>query len=307
MNNSQRRLVAWLMLIVVIIAFLPGLLSNASKQPQNIASYIENKADDVLALRDWMQKNNIDTISLLNKNSRSYEDGISVKTGKYYCFFEGAEDILDASHLDESAELFAYAFDLAGDAKEYGTYAYVRHDGVFEIDLSQDPFARLFGGNGTSIYRTDRPQQDLEAAGYRVSEDLGNGWYKAETQQEPLVIDTGSNVFLMIVAVVAVCVGCLIIFLLYKKHECAARVEEKHTEYIGLKPRIWWLIKGISRSYGRSYTVYIVAFVTDKDEKLSIYVPESEFHSIQEGETGRLEYKTLGQRIKFIRFTADTL
>lgn len=302
MSNSQRRLVALLILIAIIIAFLPSLLSDSIMQPQSITSYIEKKADEVLALRNWMQKNNITAISLLNNNNRSDGDGISIMVGKLNCFFAGAEDLLNTARIDESAELFNYAYDLAEDAKDYGACAYVRHDDVFEIAFTQNPFTRIIGCKGTSLCYTDKPKQDLETAGFKVSEDLSDGWFKAETQPEPFVINTGSKAFLVIVVIVAVCVARLIVFLLYKKHQCTARVTEKKTEYIGLKSKMWWLIKGIPRSYGRSYTIFRVVFISDKEEELSLYVPESIYHGVNEGERGQLDYRKLGTRIKFIRF-----
>ncbi len=256
-------------------------------------------------MRDWMQQTDIDAIQLLNKNNRSYGDGISIKVGKLYCYFAGAEDLLNVVDIDESVGLFDYAFKLEADAKDYGAYAYIRRDKVFEVILSPDPFTRMIGAKGTSIYYSDVPQQGLEAAGYKVSGDLGGGWFKAETQQEPLVIDTGSSAFLIIVAIGAACAVRLIVFLLYRKHQCTARVMEKKTEYIGLRSKIWWLIKGIPRSYGRSYTIFKVVFITDKEEKLSLYVPESRYHDLREGESGRLEYRKLRRRIKFTRFTPD--
>jgi len=70
-----------------------------------------------------------------------------------------------------------------------------------------------------------------------------------------------------------------------------------------LKPIIWWQIHGIPRSWGKNGHAYSVTFLTDKNEKLTMYMYELDYNGLAEGAYGLLEYRRFKNRCRFTRFT----
>jgi hypothetical protein len=305
--ERKYRLIAFVITLGIAVLFIAGIIPTNSTVDLShaIQTFIDEQADEALSLRNWMQAKNIDALKLLNKSNKRYGNGVSIQTGKLYCYFEGegTDELFEARTLDQARNVTAKAFDLTDWAKEYGAYAYIRHDGAFEVIISGDPFNRPGGVEGTSVYYSDLSEQELEPLGVEKGESLGGDWFLAAKKQKPVVIDTKSDLFRIIVVIAIWGVLSLIWFLLYKKQECDAEVIAKKAEYLGLKPRIWWDIHGIPRSWGKNGHAYSVTFLTDNKDRLTMYMYESEYNGMAEGAYGHLEYRRFKNHCTFRHFT----
>lgn len=306
MEKKYRKVALSAAFIIVVLCLVSILRGNGDAGlPQTIQTFVAEQADEALSLRKWMQTKNLDAIKLLNKSNRRYGEGVSIQTGKLYCFFEGegTYELFTLITLEQASSVMEKPFELTALAKEYGAYAYIRHDGAFEVIFSGDPFNRPGGVEGTSVYYSDLSEQELEALGIERSESLGGNWFLAEKKQRPFVIDTKSDLFRIIVVFAIWGLISLIWFLLYKKQECNAEVIAKKAEYMGLRPKIWWHIHGIPRSWGRNGHAYEATFLTEKKEKLTMYMYESDYNDLEEGAYGHLEFRRFRKNCRYTRFT----
>jgi|GEM_PF-3357993 len=307
MNKKYRHIALVITLGIVVLFFLGVLPSggNADLSPA-IQTFITEKAEAALSLRNWMQTKNIDAVKLLNKSNKRYGNGVSIQTGKLHCFFEGdgTDALFDVKTIEQASSVMEKSFELDDWAKEYGAYAYIRHNGAFEVMVSGDPFNRPGGVEGTSVYYSDLPEQQLETLGIERGEGLRGDWFLAVEKQKPKVIDTKSDLFHIIVVIAIWGVLSLIWFRLYKKQECDAEVIAKKSEYLGLKPRIWWDIHGIPRSWGNNGHAYSVTFLTNNHERLTMYMYESDYNELAEGAYGLLKYRRFKNSCRFVRFMA---
>lgn len=305
--DKKYRMIAFLATLVIVVLYFANILpgNGEAELPQTIQVFVDDQADEALSLRNWMQTNNLDAIKLLNKSNKRYGDGVSIQTGKLHCFFEGegTAELFALVTLKQASSVMEKAFELTDWAKEYGAYVYIRHDGAFEVIISGDPFNRPGGVEGTSVYYSDLSEQELEALGVKRGESLSDNWFLANKKQKPIVIDTKSDLFRIIVVLAIWGLISLIWFLLYKKQECHAQVIAKKEEYMGIKPRIWWDIHGIPRPRGKNGHAYSVTFLSDKNDRLTMYMSESQYNEMGEGAYGHLEYRRFRKHCQFTRFT----
>lgn len=293
--------------IAIILFFCLTVSFNASPRSEDIRAFIDVKGEETLTLRDWMQEKNLDAIKLLNKSNRRYGDGVSIQAGRLYCFFEGAgtDELFDTTFLDEATGTMGKVFELRDIAQEYGAYAYIRHEDIFEVVISRDPYMRTGGMEGTSVYYSGLPLDEISTQAVTdVSEfeDLGSGWFLDAGKKPWLHIDTGSTWFIIIVIIASVIVLELILSLFYKKHGCNATIIGKSSQYVGHRSRYQNYVDGTRRSIFDNYMVYTIRFMTDQHEQLEIHVPKQVYNQLNEQEYGYLEYKQLGKRRKYVHF-----
>jgi len=199
--NIKHRHIALVITLGIVVLFFAGIFqSNGDTDlSQTIQTFITEKADATLSLRSWMQAKNIDAIRLLNKSNKRYGNGVSIQTEKLFCFFEGSgtDELFDVKTMEQVSSVMEKSFELTGWAKEYGAYAYIRHDEAFEVKISSDPVNRPGGVEGTAIINSDLSEQELKTLGIERGESLGGDWFLAVEKQKPIVIDTKSDLFRM--------------------------------------------------------------------------------------------------------------
>lgn len=302
-----------LILVVVLIIVIAVMVADTGKPPADIRPLLTAHGSEILAVRDWMQKNDISAIKLLNKSNQNSGKGVSVQTGKLTCYFEGAgtDALFSTASMDKMTEAMSKAFDLDKAAESYGAYAYIRHQDIFEVLVSDNPVYRMGGFEGTSAYYSELPPGELDTKteiGVTTLVNLNNGWFLADTSKQPagsIPVNTHSDLFMIIVIIIAVLMISLIISLLYKRFGCNAEVIAMNTEYRGNKTRLQNMIDGAYASIFEKFTVYKIKFLTEENETLEMYVPELEYNRLYEKAHGYLQYKRLGGRCKYTSFTIN--
>jgi hypothetical protein len=286
------------------------MVADTGKSPTDIHPLLTEHGNEILAVRDWMQKNDLSAIKLLNKSNRNYGNGVSIQAGKLYCDFEGAgtDALFNGASSDQATEGINKAFELEKAAEQYGAYAYIRHQNIFEVIFSDNPVYRMGGVEGTSAYYSELPSSMIDTEkeiGATSVVNLDNGWFLADTSQQPVSsnpINTHSDLFIIIVAIIAALLISLIISLLYKRFGCNAEVIGMSTEYRGKHSRLQNMIDGANTTIFENFMVYKVKFLTEENETLEMYVPELEYNRFYEKAHGYLKYKRLGGRCKYISF-----
>lgn len=292
---------------VILFGILMIAKINSGQKPEDFSEYINAKGSQTLELRDWMIENDIDSICLMNKSNRHNANGVSIQVGKLYCIFDGpgTNDLFSPIQLEVYATATDKAFELDKIAREYGAYAYYRHEDTFEIIISGDPVRRLQGMEGTSVFYSNQPINKTDTQ-TEVScfEDLGNGWYTTDVNEQSL-LDEPTNInpelFKIIIIAIAFIIILLIFPLLYKRYECNAQIIDKNSERM-VQSRIYYWIRGIRGGPFEGYTVYKVTFLTNQNEKVDIYVQKKEYDRLQLNSYGYLEYKKLWIRYNFLDF-----
>lgn len=306
---TNTSIIGRVVVIIVAIVFFVIMIAktNTGQQPEDICEYIRAKGAETLVLRDWMIENDLDSISLMNKSNRNDGKGVSIQVGKLYCFFDGpgTDALFSPVKFEDFTKAADKAFDLEEIAREYGAYAYFTHEKTFEVMISGDPINRLRGMEGTSVFYSEQPINKTEVQ-IEVSsvDDLGNGWFIAKANGQSLhneQINTKSELFRAIVIVIAFIIILLILSLFYKKYGCNAEVIEKNSERM-VRSRIYYLIRGVRAGVFENFTVYKVTFLTDQNERISIYMQKKEYDRLHLNAYGYLEYKRLGIRYKFLSF-----
>ena len=295
-------IIATIVFVIIIITKV-----NSGQLPEDISEYINAKGAETLALRDWMIENEVDSISLMNESNRNDGKGVSIQVGKLYCFFEGpgTDALFSPVKFEDYAKASDKAFELEKVAREYGAYAYYKHEDTFEVIISGDPVRRLGGMEGTSVFYSKQPinKKEMQTEVSSV-EDLGNGWFMADANGQSVnnePINTKSELFRAIVIVIVFIIILFILSLFYKKHECKAEIIEKNSERM-VRSRIFYLIRGIRGGMFEGFTVYKVTFLTDQNERINIYMQKKEYDRLRLNAYGHLEYKQLGIRYKFLSF-----
>lgn len=290
---------------IAVAAIIAAMIFNAGlgQEPQDIHAFIDAKGADVLALKDWMKDNGMDSIQMLNKNNRNYGSGLSIQTGRLYAYFDGpGKDMLfNTQSTDDMSEAMGKAFEIASIAEAFGAYEYLQSGDVFEIKISGDAVHRPSGMTGTSVFYTDQP--DAKARMGDV-QDLGGGWYLASGPSSPqgIRIDFRSGLFWIILIFATFGIVFLVLSLCYKRLEANARVLSKGSEYIGDRPRILNHFKGEYASVFEHYTIYKITFLTEQNQEVRVCVPKLEYERIGVHASGLLKYKRLLNRYKYINF-----
>lgn len=297
--------------VAIVAVILFGVLMifkiNSGQKPEDFSEYIKAKGSQTLALQDWMIENDIDSICLMNKSNRNNANGVSVQVRKLYCIFDGpgTDALFSPVKFEDYTKAFDKAFELEKIAREYGAYAYYKHEDTFEVILSGDPVRRLGGMEGTSVFYSKQPinKKEMQTEVSSVK-DLGNGWFMADANGQSLrneQININPQLLNIMVIVIAFIIILLILPLLYKKYGCNAQVIDKNSERM-VQSRFYYWIRGIRGGPFEGYTVYKVTFLTDQNERINIYMQEKEYARIHLNAYGYLEYKQLGIRYNFLSF-----
>lgn len=295
--------------IIAAILFVVFMIAkiNSGQKPEDFSEYINAKGSQALALRDWMIENDIDSICLMNKSNRNNANGVSMQVGKLYCIFDGpgTDALFSPVKFEDYTKAADKAFELEEIAREYGAYAYYRHEDTFEVIISGDPVRRLGGMEGTSVFYSEQPINKTEMQTEVSSvEDLGNGWFMAEANGQSVhneQININPQLLKIMVIVIAFIIILLILPLLYKKCGCNAQVIDKNSERM-VQSRYFYWIRGIRGGPFEGYTVYKVTFLTDQNERISIYMQKKEYDRLHLNAYGYLEYKRLWIRYKFLSY-----
>jgi hypothetical protein len=283
-------------IVVIILIALFVFRQGVGPSSQDLAALADARSAALLDVRDWMQDKDLDTVTLLSKYNRSEGTGVSLEFRRYGCWFDGpGPDVLLS--VGGIADATDKALNLAADADEYGIYRYVRHAGYFEVLVSGDPYSRIPGSTGTPMYYGE------SLPGPNSLTDLGGGWFCGEAAAG-LIIDTHSSWFYIALVLLAYLAGSVAVALCYKKHEGRATVAGRHSEDVRRLSRLARQFSG-KPAGGWDGFAYQLIFETEDGERVAVYVPRSVYDNLHDGDAGRLVYKQLGKRQKFVSFTVE--
>lgn len=303
--------------VIIIVAMLLVaayfiITQLSGQQPEDLAKLVDEKGAALLDVRNWMAEKDLGTITLLSKNNRgetASEDigeGPAIGFRRYTCYFDGpgADTVMALTQTPDSMKrTMAWALALSRDADDHGIYQYARHADYFKILVTGDPYSRLAWTSGTPVYYASGGATKLPGADSLT--DLGGGWFAGKLLQSGFKIETRSSWFYIAVITLACVIITIVVELCYKKHESRATVAAKRSEDVHHMSRLARQLQGKPPG-GYGGFAYQLVFELDRGGQVTVYVPRSVYNGLHEGDTGRLVYKQLGKRQRFVSFTVET-
>jgi len=274
---------------------------DSGQQPEALRQLANAKGTEFLALRDWMQQNDIDTVMVLSRYNRSEGQGVSLGFSRYACYFDGAgaDALLSTNGISATTDK---ALALAQDADSYGAYKYVREANCFEAWISGDAYSRPSGTAGTPLYYAGDDGAVL--TGMDEATELGGGWYAGRAQSGGLVIDTRSSWFYISVILLVYAAAVTAVELGYKKREARATVAGRRSEDVRHLSRLTRQLQGKPMG-GFDGFAYQMDFKTAEGGTVTVYVPHAMYQGLNDGDAGWLVYKQRGKRRRFVSFTVE--